>query len=419
MNILWVVNIPLPEASKLMGEKEIPFAGWLENSSALLSEMEGVNLCIAFPKKGFNKVKIFEGKKIAYFAFPTVNTSRSSIENNSDLREILDRFNPDYVHVFGTEYSHTLSVVNVCREKNVIVIISIQGLVSVIAKHYLASIPPKVQKSYTFRSLLTKSNIRQQQVKFIRSGKYEIEALSKVDYVIGRTTWDKACTTQVNPNLRYFHWNETLRNEFYEYQWDINTCEKYSIFLSQGSYPVKGLHFMIEAMPQILKRFPACKLYVGGQDITSNSTLLEKFKLTSYGKYIKNLIKRNNLQSKIIFTGILNEKEMCKRYLDSHLFVCPSSIENSPNSLGEAMLLGVPSVAADVGGISDLQIHREEGYVYQGDAPYMLAHYICEIFENDQLALKFSENARKKALIRHNRKLNNERLMEIYQMLKK
>ncbi|MDQ0155369.1 glycosyltransferase family 4 protein [Robertmurraya andreesenii] len=419
MNLMWIVNIPLPEASELMNEKALPFAGWLENSSSILSNMEKINLNIAFPKKGLNKIKTLKGKKITYFAFPAVNTSSRSIERNNYLKEMINQVTPDYVHIFGTEYSHTLAVVNLCKEKNIKVIISIQGLVSVIAKHYLASLPSKVQKSYTFRALVTMNNIRQQQRKFFKRGKYEIEALRKVDYVIGRTTWDKACCTQINPNLQYFHCNETLRNEFYENQWDINTCERFSIFLSQGSYPVKGLHFMIEAMPQILRRFPECKLYVGGPNITNTSTLIEKLKLTPYGKYIQTLIKKYNLHSKIIFTGILNEKEMCNRYLGSHVFVCPSSIENSPNSLGEAMLLGVPSVSADVGGISDLLIHKEEGYVYQGDAPYMLAHFICEIFGDDEIALKFSKNARNKAKKTHDRELNNERLIEIYHTLTK
>jgi glycosyltransferase involved in cell wall biosynthesis len=116
----------------------------------------------------------------------------------------------------------------------------------------------------------------------------------------------------------------------------------------------------------------------------------------------------------VVFTGILDEKQMCERYLKSHVFVCPSSIENSPNSLGEAMILGVPCVASDVGGVIDLLTHREEGFVYQTDAPYMLAHYVCEIFANDDLALQFSKKARIHAIKTHNKEENTKRMMEIY-----
>jgi len=124
-----------------------------------------------------------------------------------------------------------------------------------------------------------------------------------------------------------------------------------------------------------------------------------------------------NLKQCIIFTGILNEKQMCERYLKSHIFVCPSSIENSPNSLGEAMILGVPCVASDVGGVTDLLKHREEGFVYQADAPYMLAHYVCEIFSNDELALQFSKKSREHAKITHNVQTNLNNLINIYRQI--
>lgn len=51
---------------------------------------------------------------------------------------------------------------------------------------------------------------------------------------------------------------------------------------------------------------------------------------------------------------------------------------------------------------------------YQTDASYMLAHYVCEIFENEDLALKFSKNAREHALKTHDRDENTRRLIEIY-----
>jgi glycosyltransferase involved in cell wall biosynthesis len=58
--------------------------------------------------------------------------------------------------------------------------------------------------------------------------------------------------------------------------------------------------------------------------------------------------------------------------------------------------------------------HKKEGFVYQADAPYMLAHYVCEIFEKKDLALQFSRKAREHALLTHDRETNIKRLMEIY-----
>ena len=111
---------------------------------------------------------------------------------------------------------------------------------------------------------------------------------------------------------------------------------------------------------------------------------------------------------------MLDEKQMCERYLKSNVFVSSSSIENAPTSLGEAMILGVPCVASDVGGVTDLLQHKEEGFVYQPDTPYMLAHYVCEIFADDELALQFSKRARMHAIKTHNKEENTKRMMEIY-----
>lgn len=117
------------------------------------------------------------------------------------------------------------------------------------------------------------------------------------------------------------------------------------------------------------------------------------------------------------FTGILDEKQLCWQYLQSNVFVCPSSIENSPNSLGEAMILGVPCVVAYVGAIPDLLEHQEEGFLYPVDAPYMLANYVCEIFTNDELALQFSAKAREHAMRTHDANINNDTLIRIYREL--
>lgn len=415
MKILWLINIPLPEASLLMNEKPSPFGGWLINASLNLASQEGIDLSIAFPKKGVKESIKIKGKQITYYAFkPVSDQDKQLIDNNPTLINIIKDINPDIVHIYGTELAHTLSMVNICIKEKIKTVISIQGLVSIIGKHMLANLPWKAVYGVTLRNIIRKDNVIGLQKSFINRGKNEIEVIKKVDHIIGRTTWDKACTSQINPKAYYHFCNETLREEFYKHEWNIENCQRHSIFLSQGQYPIKGLHYVLEAMPLILKRFPDTILYISGKDITKSDTIKDRLLMTYYGKYIKKLINKYKLDENVVFTGPLNEKEMCKRYLKSNVFVCPSSIENSPNSLGEAMILGVPSVASDVGGVSDLLTHKKEGFVYQADAPYMLAHYVCEIFTNEHLAKAFSYNARTRALNTHNVENNIIGLLDIY-----
>ncbi|CAA7603147.1 Glycosyl transferase, family 1 [Acididesulfobacillus acetoxydans] len=415
MKVSWLVNVALPEVSLLLNEGATPFGGWLVNASALLVRQPGIELSIGFPKTGLKDALALRGAAIDFYAIPSVSLAQLSDRSGErQLEKIIGRVKPDIVHIFGTEYAHSLAMVNVCIDQDIDVVISIQGLVSVYAKHYMTNLPSFVQNRFTFRDFLKQDNLKQQQSKFAKRGKHEIEALRKVRHVIGRTTWDKACVSQINPAAQYHFCNEILREEFYKHTWDINRCERYAIFVSQGSYPIKGLHFMLEAMPLILERFPDAKLYVGGQDVTRAETLRDKLKTSSYGKYIKELTKRYNLQHKVSFTGLLDEQQMCTRYLQAHVFVSPSSIENSPNSLGEAMALGVPCVVSHVGGVPDMLTHRKEGFLYQADASYMLAHYVCEIFADDQLALEMSSKAKQRAGKTYDRTENTRRLTSIY-----
>lgn len=415
MKVLWVTNVPLPEASTLLNQKPTPFGGWLINASMDLSDKLEGTLFIAFPIDSVNGYRLLQGERIKYLPFLRVKLNDDNlIKNNVFFEEMINEVKPDIVHIFGTEYPHTLSMVNICNKIGVKTVISIQGLVSIYSKHYMANVPESIQKRYTIRDFIKRDNLKKQQIKFMKRGLQEIEAIMKSSHVIGRTTWDKACSIQINPQINYHFCNETLRDEFYHHQWSADKCEKYSIFASQASYPIKGIHYLLEAMPLIIDKFPKAKLYIAGYNILKDNDIKNKLRISSYGKYIKELIKKYKLEGKVFFTGVLNEKEICERYLVSNVFVCPSSIENSPNSLGEAMILGVPCVASNVGGVSDMLRHNEEGFVYQADAPYMLAYYICKIFEDKNLTLEFSTKARKHALITHNKETNTRKLIAIY-----
>lgn len=415
MKILWLVNIPLPEACHLMGEQPSPFGGWLINASKTLAAQDKIALSIAFPKIKCKDVMEYHGEKIDYFAFPHVdNNDQKLMKDNRYLKTIIKKVQPNIVHIFGTEFTHSLAMVNACHDLGINSVISIQGLVSFIEKHYLANLPNNVQKSFTFRDFVKQDNIFQQKKEFQKRGLIEVEAIQKTKNIIGRTTWDKACVLQINPTVTYHFCNEILREAFYKNEWSLEKCEKYSIFLSQASYPIKGLHYMLEALPIILKKYPKTKLYIAGSNITASYTLKDNLKKTSYAKYITKLIRKLNLEKHVIFTGLLDEQQMCRRYLKSHVFVCPSSIENSPNSLGEAMILGVPCVASNVGGVADMLSHEQQGFLYQVDVPYMLAHFVCELFGNDVLANTISENTRRKGLRTHDQNKNITRLLEIY-----
>ena len=140
-------------------------------------------------------------------------------------------------------------------------------------------------------------------------------------------------------------------------------------------------------------------------------------KISSYTKYILKLINQWKLKEHVVFLGGLDAQQMKERYLKSHVYILPSVIENSPNSLSEAMSLGVPSVAAAVGGVPSMLEHNREGYLYEAQSPYMLAHYVQKIFDDPQLAGRLSRNAYRRLEKLKNTQGNVERLLEIYRQI--
>lgn len=83
------------------------------------------------------------------------------------------------------------------------------------------------------------------------------------------------------------------------------------------------------------------------------------------------------------------------------------------------MLLGVPCVAADVGGVANLMQHQQEGFVYQPSAEYMLAYYIKQVFAQKEAAAMMGNAARQHARKTHDPKQNLQTLLQIYSEIAK
>ena len=278
----------------------------------------------------------------------------------------------------------------------------------------------KLFAKYYLRDVLKNDLLLNQHKKFLERGIYEKEILIKSNLIIGRTSWDKAHAYEITKTEKYEICNESLRINFYNKNWDINNVEKHSIFVSQASYPLKGFHKVIEAASLLLDKYPDLKIRVAGPDITkSNYSFKEKLKLSGYGNFIKKLIKKYKLQNHIEFLGLLNADEMCNTLLNSNVYLQASSIENSSNSLGEAMLLGMPCIASYVGGTGDILLDKQEGFLYPFNEISMMTKYITDIFENPNLAIEIGKNAKKHAKITHSVEHNVNKIIKIYKKMRK
>lgn len=416
MKILWITNILFPDICKELALQEPVGGGWMYSSAKFLIQDSSIELAVASRYQGKELIsKKLNG--ITYFLLPSHGDGTKYCKKwEVYWLDVQARYKPDLIHIHGTEFAYGLAYIRACSNKNVI--ISIQGLISVIARYYYVGITNnEIIRNITFRDVFRRDNIFQQRLKMQRRGLLEQKYIQSVDHVIGRTSWDKAHVLAINQKVKYHFCNETLRGIFYLHKWSLDNCEKHSVFLSQSAYPIKGLQQVLKALPNVLKKYPDTKLYVGGSDFISLHNLKDRIRQSGYAKYILNLMKKLNLRDKVIFTGPLEENEMCKRYLNSHVFICPSSIENSPNSLGEAQLLGIPCIASYVGGIPDMIENGKTGLLYRFEEIEMLSTSICDIFANNELAGSLSLNGQLVAFKRHSALENKKTIINIYNMV--
>ena len=70
-----------------------------------------------------------------------------------------------------------------------------------------------------------------------------------------------------------------------------------------------------------------------------------------------------------------------------------------------------------MGGCSSLIEHGVTGYLYQADAPYMLAYYVCKIFENKELSVELGNNAALRAEARYDREVIVEDIINCYESM--
>ncbi len=112
------------------------------------------------------------------------------------------------------------------------------------------------------------------------------------------------------------------------------------ITTASADIPLKGLKYLVQALPEIKKKFPGTKLTVIGKP-PSNSE-------------VSALIDSLSLKDSITFKSGISENEIVDLYHSSEISVIPSLYEGFGFGAGEAMACGVPLITTHSGGLKDV-----------------------------------------------------------------
>lgn len=414
MKLLWITNMLFPEATNVLLGNNTELSGsggWLVSAAENLLQIEGVELVVAAPSNHVKKLTKVTGKSINYYALPCHNERKYRRSYEDLWKNIVAIERPSLAHIHGTEFSHGLAFIR--ANITIPTVLSIQGISEEIGNHYLDGMSLcDVYRNITLFDLFYSGSLLKQKKRYLNHGtKVERQMIKSIKHIIGRTTFDKSHVLTLNPAAQYYSCNEILRSTFYDGSvWDYDSCNQHTIFLSQSAYPIKGLHQLLKAMPYILKQYPDTKIRIAGSNIFASSTIKQKLVRSTYVKYLERLIKKFGLEGHVQFTGPLNAEQMKNEYLNCNVFVCPSSIENSPNSLAEAQILGVPCIASYVGGIPDMIPNKNCGILYRSSDSIMLAYALCEMFSSTWISTEQIHHARE----RHNVNAIVHDLQDIY-----
>lgn len=413
MRILWTVNLIPEEPAVKLGIKTEVLGGWVEAMAAQLRNDDNIELAIACKCSAESVFK----EKINGVTYYSLGYSDTADVNTITTRckEIVSDFSPDIVQLEGTEFLHAKAMIDYCKEESVPVIVSLQGILNGQYNYQCGQLQlDDMMFSKSLTDIMSAWLLHLRKVLWYKPRmKPEREIIEKADYILGRTTWDRAHSYAINPTAKYYSCNRVLRKPFYETYWKIENIEKHSIYVGNGYYALKGVHFVVMALTQLIREYPDVKLYIAGYQPFSDSDS-RSFIKKGYGAYLKKLITDLGVEKHVEFTGPLKAHEVAEKLSTVNAYVLCSAIENSPNTLGEAMMIGTPCVSAYVGGASDMAKDKKEALFYRNDDPKLLAWNIKQIFDNDELALKLSENGRKRARITHDAKNNAEDLLFAY-----
>ncbi|MDR2927981.1 MAG: glycosyltransferase family 4 protein [Cytophagaceae bacterium] len=332
---------------------------------------------------------------------------RCKIEDRRVIAGYVDAmhdFQPDIIHIFGVE-SFVCRVIPFAQCK---VVVHLQGILNPCLNAWF---PPAVSKKLSvLKSFRLFDSVRgitlgRAYRRFAKIAAREQEYFKNIRFAMGRTHWDKTITLNFMNGVHYFHVEELLRSEFFAaQQWQLlkndSTFRILSI-LSPNLY--KGFDTVLKTAALLVRLNIKFDWHICGAAASDKAV-----------KTIERTVKSRFKESSVYFHGKKNATEVVEMMHQSNLYVHPSYIENSANSVCEAQLLGMPVVATNVGGTASIIENGKTGILVPANDPYYLAGVINSLMQNPETAAALGAKARVAALRRHDRNTVIQNVEAVY-----
>jgi len=311
------------------------------------------------------------------------------------MKQIISEVKPDIIHIHGTEKQY-IRIHAFARAQGIPLLLSLQGIVSAIARQYTAYLSESELRHTRISGGGARRLLPQSAWPFLKAhrkqARLEASILPHIEFFEGRTRWDRQIARLFNPNCTYFEVNRVLKAPFYEAVWaGAEASAGLTIHTTTGSGPYKGFEVIAEACALLQTRLGDVTWRVAG--LSSRDWIV---------RTVKRKMGRRYPGGAIDLIGRQDAAGLIKSMQTSHLYVMASHIENSPNNLAEAMMIGMPCVATLAGGTGTYIRDGEDGLLVQPGDPLGLAAAIADLYRQPETAKGLGRAARASALQRHN-----------------
>jgi len=163
---------------------------------------------------------------------------------------------------------------------------------------------------------------------------------------------------------------------------------------------IKGLDVLVQAIPAVIKEYPAARLIVLGKGDTS---------------LFFDLMAENNIRrDKIVFMG---RQETRDYYQKCAVFVLPSRSEGMSNALLEAMSYGMTCVSTNVSGSNDIIVNKFNGILIEPDNVRQLENILIDLFSDREFSAQLGKNARETIFRNYQMDKTARRYADIYKII--
>ncbi len=420
MKILWFANASSNYSKAYSYYNNYNGCGWVESLEEIVANNEEIDLAVSFFHPTDYK-KTLIGKTFYYpILKPTreqkpfsyllnVWASDSIFEKNLILSmlSVIDDFRPDIIHIFGTEGLFN----SIQKYTNIPVVIHLQGIINPCLNSFFPinhnKTSLKFSKYFILKNLFGLGKLSDYK-RLIKQSVRETNNLKITKYVMGRTEWDNRIVRLYNSNVFYFHVDEVLRKDFYRPGGITkHDNKKISLISTLSSTIYKGIDVVLKTA-KLLKTETNIDFEWNLIGISEQDKLLNYF-------ISKTKIHPNSVNVNLL--GIKNADEVASQLLKSDIFIHPSYIDNSPNSVCEAQIIGLPVIACNVGGLASLIEHKVSGILIPSNGIFELASWIIELSENKELRFEISSRAQNVARYRHDKQKIYLDLLNAYSVI--